>query len=381
MDEYFMDSRRSMGVTKRLGFVSIAGLWAFYFFIITGRSALMLPSGQIELLIYRVVVTLFAIGVTFLLFLFLELFANKPLRWRIPIAFAAALPVAAAIAGFNMFVFEVADPMNVISSPEWAEERAAYERELARDPTIAYKAYVEAVMGRYFVVVAWTLLYMALGYAQVVRRAERRAAVFAQEAQTAQLRALRYQVNPHFLFNTLNVLSSLVMRGRKDEAEQMILNLSTFYRTSLTAEPADDVSLAEEIKLQRLYLDIEAVRFPERLTIDISVPTNLASACVPAMILQPLVENAIKYGVSRVRRPVTLSIRAWEEGGKLFLSVADDGDPLPEGDGPHGTGVGLANVRDRLDARYGEDSSVTAGPQEGGGYQVVLEMPVNRETC
>jgi LytS/YehU family sensor histidine kinase len=221
---------------------------------------------------------------------------------------------------------------------------------------------------------------MALGYAQIVRRAERRAAIFAQEAQTAQLRALRYQVNPHFLFNTLNVLSSLVMRDRRDEAEQMILNLSTFYRTSLTSEPADDVPLEEEIRLQQLYLDIEAVRFPERLKVDIEVPRALNGCCVPALILQPIVENAIKYGVSRVRRPVTVLIRAREDEGKLIIIVADDGEPMPE-DGPHGTGVGLNNVRDRLDARYGEDSSVTWGPRPEGGFAVRLEMPINRESC
>jgi LytS/YehU family sensor histidine kinase len=243
-----------------------------------------------------------------------------------------------------------------------------------------WRGFAEQVMSRYFVTISWALLYMALGFAQIVRQAERRAAIFAQEAQTAQLRALRYQVNPHFLFNTLNVLSSLVMRDRRDEAEKMILNLSTFYRTSLTSEPADDVQLEEEIRLQRLYLDIEAVRFPERLLVDITIPKSLNSCCVPALILQPVVENAIKYGVSRVRRPVTVSIHAREENGKLIITVADDGDPLPA-DAPHGTGVGLNNVYERLDARYGEESSVTWGPRPEGGFAVTIELPINRETC
>lgn len=244
-----------------------------------------------------------------------------------------------------------------------------------------WRGFAKAVMARYFVVIAWALLYMALGYAQIVRRAERRAAIFAQEAQTAQLRALRYQVNPHFLFNTLNVLSSLVMRDRRDEAEKMILNLSTFYRTSLTSKPADDVPLEEEIRLQRLYLDIEAVRFPERLLVDISIPQALNNCCVPALILQPIVENAIKYGVSRVRRPVTVSIHGREEEGRLIITIADDGDPLPADDAPHGTGVGLNNVYERLDARYGEDSNVNWGPRPEGGFAVTLELPINWESC
>lgn len=381
MNSFSPESRATTSVNWRLGLVSITGLWAFYFVIITGRAAIVSPGAHLEMLVYRTIVTAFAIGLTFVLFLFLEWFADRPLRWRIPIAFAAAVPIAAGIAAFNMYIFEVADPMNVFDREEWQEVLQQWQESRDRDPWASVKEFFEAVMSRYFIVVAWTLLYMALGYAQIVRRAERRAAIFAQEAQTAQLRALRYQVNPHFLFNTLNVLSTLVMRDRREEAEKMILNLSTFYRTSLTAEPADDVALAEEIRLQRLYLDIETVRFPERLVIDISVPTILASACVPAMILQPLVENAIKYGVSRVRRPVTVSIHATEQDGKLVLRVADDGEPMPQEDAPHGTGVGLINVRDRLEARYGDESSVTWGPIDGGGFEVVLTLPINRESC
>lgn len=371
---------RNAAIGHRLGLVSVLGLWGFYFVVVTIRAAVMAYPGQLDMLIYRIVVISVAIGLTFLLYLFLERFADRPLRWRIPIAFAAALPFAAVIAGFNFYVFEVWDPLGLFKGEEWEEQREMIEEFQARDPLAMWRGFAEAVLSRYFVVIAWALLYMALGYAQIVRQAERRAAIFAQEAQTAQLRALRYQVNPHFLFNTLNVLSSLVMRDRRDEAEKMILNLSTFYRTSLTAEPADDVALEEEIRLQRLYLDIEAVRFPERLIVDIAIPKSLNGCCVPALILQPIVENAIKYGVSRVRRPVTVSIHAREENGKLIITVSDDGDPLPA-DGPHGTGVGLNNVYERLDARYGAESNVTWGPREGGGFAVTLELPINRETC
>ncbi|MCA1748999.1 MAG: sensor histidine kinase [Parasphingopyxis sp.] len=379
MDGYTTDSRRPASIGSRLGLISIAGLWGFYFLVITLRSVVMFDE-QTVLLIYRIIVTAFAIGATYLLFLFLERFAALALRWRIPIAFAAALPVAAAIAGFNFYIIDVVDPMNLFDSAEMAAMREEQAESIARDPWIMYKWFAESVMSRYFVVIAWSLLYMALGYAQIVRGAERRAAIFAQEAQTAQLRALRYQVNPHFLFNTLNVLSSLVMRDRREEAEKMIINLSTFFRTSLTAEPTDDVTLAEEIHLQELYLDIEMVRFPERLKIDIQVPRPLASACVPAMLLQPLVENSIKYGVSRVRRPVTVSIHAEEQDGKLVLRVFDDGEPLAW-DAPGGTGVGLVNVRERLEARYGDESSVTWGPRDEGGFAVELVLPINRESC
>jgi LytS/YehU family sensor histidine kinase len=191
------------------------------------------------------------------------------------------------------------------------------------------------------------------------------------------LRALRYQVNPHFLFNTLNSLSSLVLTGRREQAERMILNLSTFFRTSLCDDPTVDVPLSEEIYLQRLYLDIEAVRFPERLVVDIDIPERLQSACVPGLILQPLVENAVKYGVSRSKKPVTIRIRASESELGLSLCVEDDGDPLPTPiDRPNGTGVGLQNVRDRLVARFGEAGSCRWGPMPGGGFAVRLSMPM-----
>lgn len=357
----------------RIGLISILGIWAFYVAIITVRSTIMLMGDQAQLFVYRLGVAAFAIAVTFLLFLFNERFAGRPLRWRIAIAFAAALPAAAVIAYVNYLVFEIFDPMSLFDPAEMARWRESMDYSVAKE-------LAEQTISRYFVVIAWSTLYMALGYAGIVRAAERRAASFAQQAQTAQLRALRYQVNPHFLFNTLNALSSLVMRDRREEAEKMILNLSTFFRTSLTAEPTDDVSLAEEIRLQRLYLDIEAVRFPERLVIDIEVPMALATACVPALILQPLVENAIKYGVSRVRRPVTVSIHAREEEGRLVIDVADDGDPLPD-DLMSGTGVGLRNVRERLEARYGTESAVDWGARDEGGFAVTLSLPVNRETC
>ena len=161
----------------------------------------------------------------------------------------------------------------------------------------------------FFFFAAWSAFYLAtLAQAQALG-AQRRAAQAEAAARAAQVRALRYQVNPHFLFNTLNSLSSLVMTGRAEKAEEMLLALSTFFRTSLSMDPSADVTLAEEIDLQRLYLDIEKVRFPSRLRVEIDIPQELELARLPALILQPLVENAIKYGVSPTKEKVTLRSR------------------------------------------------------------------------
>src|SRR5206468_7352724 len=215
-----------------------------------------------------------------------------------------------------------------------------------------------------------------------VLTAQRRAAEAESAAQTAQLQALRYQVNPHFLFNTLNSLSSLVMTGRSDRAENMLLALSTFFRTSLSLDPGADVTLAEEIDLQRLYLDIEKARFPDRLHVEIEVPSELERARLPALILQPLVENAIKYGVSKSRKAILIRIAASRRpDGRMMVEVSNrlkngGKDELPAAT-HEGTGLGLANVSQRLEGRFGARGSCRHGPMTGGGYKVSLTMPID----
>lgn len=231
----------------------------------------------------------------------------------------------------------------------------------------------------YFFFVAWAALFLSLRYAGEVRVLERRSAELRAAAQNAELRALRYQVNPHFLFNTLNSLSSLILTDKREQAERMILNLATFFRTSLSGDPTEDVSLAEEIALQRLYLDIETVRFPDRLLVQIDLPETLATALVPGLILQPLVENAVKHGVSRTVRPVTIAIRARERADQLVLTVENSAAVGPCEQGPiDGTGVGLRNVRDRLTARFGDEGQCHWRAPAAGSFEVELTMPIIR---
>ncbi|WP_298290956.1 histidine kinase [Novosphingobium sp.] len=242
-----------------------------------------------------------------------------------------------------------------------------------------WRQLTDVALGRYFLLIAWAALYLALGNGEQLRAAEYREGEYRRAAKAAELRSLRYQVNPHFLFNTLNSLSALVMVGRAEQAERMIQSISRFYRHSLAGDPTTDMPLEDEIALQRHYLDIEAVRFPERLVCEFDVPDDLMSACVPGMILQPLVENSIKYGVSATTRPVTIRISAREAGGFLILTVADDGPG--EGVESGSTGIGLENVKSRLIARFGDEAKVESGPLPAGGYATVLTMPVVRNIC
>ncbi|WP_120308478.1 sensor histidine kinase [Sphingomonas oleivorans] len=372
----------------RTALISIVGFWLFYFVIATLRSLVIGFEDQVELLGRRLIVSAGSIGITFLLYLALRRIATLSLRHAVAIAAIASLPAAIGYATITWYAFDgyISRTMPRVIVRKQEEDRTvtisvggdAAEKELGPMKMVA-----DHSMNGYFFMIAWSALFLALSYAAAVREAERRAAAFRTAAQSAELRALRYQVSPHFLFNTLNSLSSLVLKGNRDEAERMIMNLATFFRTSLTAEPTEDVPLAEEIRLQNLYLDIEMVRFPGRLIVDIAIPDDLRDVCVPGLILQPLVENAIKHGVSCSRRAVTLRIHARRDSHGLLISVEDDADPLPtdEAERVIGTGVGLANVRDRLFARFGDAAFCRWGPLPQGGFAVTLGMPLVHRGC
>lgn len=359
-------------VGQQVAILSILGFWLFYVIIITLRAAVSDWPAQEELALRRVVVTLFGIGITYILYRLLRLFEDKALSTRIITAFAGAIPCAIAIAIFNYYMFNVYDPQSLFDEAHMEKMREYMEKE-----NYALQAIVEDSVSRFFFMISWASLYLTLSYASEVRTVERKAARFAQAAQDAELRSLRYQVNPHFLFNTLNSLSTLVMRSQPEEAEEMILNLSKFYRTSLSGDPLEDVALSEEVHLQNLYLDIEAVRFPKRLKTETHIPANLMDVLVPGLILQPLVENAIKHGVAHSKRPVTISISALAEGDFLKLTVADDGEtPRGNRSSDQNNGIGLANVRDRLETRFGSQAQLKTSCPETGGFVAELTMPL-----
>ncbi|WP_370521601.1 histidine kinase [Novosphingobium sp. ERN07] len=273
---------------------------------------------------------------------------------------------------------EAAPPQAAATDVATSTSKVTIIRQLVEKEGL-WRQLTDVALGRYFLLIAWAALYLALGNGEQLRAAEYREGEYRRAAKAAELRSLRYQVNPHFLFNTLNSLSALVMVGRSEQAEKMIQSISRFYRHSLAGDPTTDMPLEDEIALQRHYLEIEAVRFPERLRCDFDVPDDLMSACVPGMILQPLVENSIKYGVSTTIRPVTIRISAREAGGFLILTVADDGPG--EGLASGSTGIGLENVKSRLIARFGDEAKVESGPLPAGGYATVLTMPVVRNEC
>ena len=214
-------------------------------------------------------------------------------------------------------------------------------------------------------------------------RQEESARLHAQAARLqaqladARLEALRMQLNPHFLFNTLHAISALVERDPRG-VRRMIARLSELLRYTLEGSNRREVSVEQEMGFLQKYLDIMQVRFEGRLDIEIRVDAGVADALVPSLILQPLVENAVKHGVGSRVEGGRIEIYACRDGDRLVLGVRDDGAGLqPREERPDGEGVGLDNVRARLQQLFGEDQSLTLRPAEGGGVIAEIELPLH----
>ena len=226
-----------------------------------------------------------------------------------------------------------------------------------------------------FVLLAWSLLYFGINDWMELARQRERAAKAEAMAQAARLRALQSQLAPHFLFNTLNSISTLVVEGETAPAARMIARLSDFLRLTLEAHDTPQISVAEELEFVRRYLEIEQVRFGDRLRVKIDAAPGAMSASVPALILQPLVENAVKHGVLHREQGGTIKISVAKSNGTLHIEVADDGPGLPKNlDGP--TGKGLANTRSRLQELYGKSSAFLLDSSSEGGVVATIQIPV-----
>jgi two-component system, LytTR family, sensor kinase len=223
----------------------------------------------------------------------------------------------------------------------------------------------------------WSALYYAINY--FVRAEEQADQMIRLEAAatSAQLTMLRYQLNPHFLFNTLNSISTLVMLKQTDQANAMLSRLSSFLRFTLINEAEAKVTLTQEVETLKLYLDIEKMRFEERLRTEFSIDDDVKDALIPSLLLQPLVENAIKYAVTPQEEGADISIIAQRAGDRLRIIVSDSGPGL-QATAPNpklSTGVGMANTRERLIQAYGEEQRFDHYTRSGGGFEVVIEFP------
>ncbi len=284
-------------------------------------------------------------------------------RWRPPtierrfVRGLIFIVVAAILSGFSAFLMEIF----------WGEEGSTLSRAILRGCGDAI----------YFLWLysAWSGIYAALFLVRELHAQELRSASAISAALQAQNSMLRYQINPHFLFNTLNAIATLILDRKNDVAEEVVIKVSRFLRFSLEHGPEDRVSLQREIEAQQLYLSIERVRFGERFVFSTNIPDSLATALVPSLILQPLVENAVKYAVAPTTALVRVAIWAMEIGGMLHISVEDTGSVTPDS-GAIGLGVGLTNVRARLSALYGPLGELACERIQPHGFRARLTMPL-----
>ena len=303
----------------------------------------------------RVVTTLIGLGFCYLIHLLLKHPRLNTTKRRL-IALACVAPfLAEAYAWSAFFVMATVDPSLDLSKFTWT----------GAVNTIAFWTW-------FFL--AWAGLYLALMYSFDVQDEQRRSAELREQAHVAQLRALHSQINPHFLFNSLNSVSALILDRNSDKAEEMVGKLARFLRLGLSADPTRKIPLELELELQRSYLDIEQLRYPD-LSVDVDLPEELKSALVPSLILQPIVENAVKYGVAGAPPPASIAIGASEASGELQLDVVDSG--MGSSKPSAGGGIGLTNVEQRLSLLYGEGrSSLVAARDPDGRFRVRVTLPV-----
>jgi len=247
----------------------------------------------------------------------------------------------------------------------------------ARYPTLAILWRSNALSPYYFhqgLTIYWTTLVVAhaLYYYRGLRQKEAQTAKLTAALAQAQLQALKMQIHPHFLFNTLNSIAALLHKD-VEAADQMIARLGDFLRLTLKSSDAQIVDFEQELEFLKCYLDIEHIRFQDRLTVELDIDPDALTAMVPNLILQPIVENAVRHGVARQTDPGHIIIRARRRGDRLIMTVEDNGPGLKANS--NGSGIGLSNTRARLEQFYGNDFSFQIANSAQRGAGVTLDVP------
>jgi sensor histidine kinase YesM len=343
---FFEDKNRAFWILQSIG-------WSGYFFLRT-LSGIANNLGWM-LLVHTLLLTATGYSLTLLMAsLFRRLIQMKPI-WTLILSLAAVILAAG--------VFSVIETWSVSTflKPQLRPEGVAY---------------LGALLLNFSLLAAWTALYYGINYFLLLEDQIRLRERLESQASSAQLAMLRYQLNPHFLFNTLNSISTLVLLKHTERANAMLARLSSFLRYTLANEPTAKVTLAQEVETLKLYLEIEKMRFEDRLRPHFRIESETIGARLPSLLLQPLIENAIKYAVTPAENGADIWLTASREGQAVRIEVADNGN----GDGSEiaaspSTGVGLANIRDRLSQAYGAAHRFETKQNDHGGFSVVVEIP------
>jgi sensor histidine kinase YesM len=343
---FFDDKNRAFWILQSAG-------WAGYFILraINGFS----NSMGAMWIIHTALLTATGYSLTLLMAsVFRRLIAMKPI-WTLVLSLAVVV--------LSSVIFSIIETWSVATF-------------LKPDLELSPRTYLSAILLDFTLLAAWASLYYGINYFLLLEDQIRLRERLEGQASSAQLAMLRYQLNPHFLFNTLNSISTLVLLKQTERANAMLARLSSFLRYTLANEPTAKVTLAQEVETLKLYLEIEKMRFEDRLRPHFKIESETIGARLPSLLLQPLMENAIKYAVTPSESGADIWLTAHREGQGVRIEVADNGD----GEGAAlsaspSTGVGLANIRDRLSQAYGAAHRFDTRKNDRGGFSVIIEIP------
>lgn len=336
--------------------------WSGYLLL---RGVSSVSNGvQLDVLVPVVIEAIVGYCLTLLLSTVYGSYRNLPRLWGVLLSVVTLLGATLLYATLNAFTF------SFINEAE---------------PGLSLSLVVGSIFLNFTVLAGWSALYFGINFFLIVEEQIDRMELLENQASSAQLAMLRYQLNPHFLFNTLNSISTLVLLKQTERANAMLSRLSSFLRYTLANEPTAHVTVAQEVETLKLYLEIEKMRFEARLRPWFEIDPRVERARLPSLLLQPLVENAIKYAVTPQEEGADIQVRAQLAGDRVRIAVSDTGPGLrdatlrPSPMQSLSTGVGLANIRDRLAQAYGPNHRFETRSTPEGGFSVEIEIPFQLE--
>jgi two-component sensor histidine kinase len=363
--------RNLIGNQKKLFWVLHLGFWLSWgIFLKYGFTVALSKETVPNYFIYVMIIAVVAIVLTLGLRYFYRFMWSRPL-WQQGVGFLLG-SFAAGFAWMKSRSFIYGTWF------EKAKDMEAWMEKMGEAAELYEKIYfVEGFTTGWMPMLAWSIGYFGVKYYQIFQEVQKSALKSAAMAHEAQLKMLRYQLNPHFLFNTLNAISTLILEQQTELANRMVTRLSSFLRYSLDNDPMQKITLDQEIAALKLYLDIEKVRFEDHLGLELDIGEDASKALIPSLLLQPLVENAIKYGIARAEEGGRIRIAAKVFAGDLLLELSDDGPGVELVDGliPNANGVGLRNTQERLFELYGNQHSFRLSETKPHGLTVNIRIP------
>jgi sensor histidine kinase YesM len=334
--------------------------YALFVFLAIVRPQISEPnfnfSGQILNLLVE---TMSGFFLSYLQWCFIRRITHFPLNKMLLFSFSAA-----AVLGLIYNIIKLSTFKAIVHQQQWNESWS----------TLEFGGWLLFSLATMFV---WTAIFFIMLYNNKLQKEHEMLLRAQTSAKEAQLEMLRYQLNPHFMFNTMNAISTLIYKNENDKANEMLDKLCDFFRYSLDKNDKSKTTLQKELELLDLYLSIEKVRFGDRLHVELAIDNNALGCRVPSMLLQPLVENAIKYAIELRKEGGSIIIQAQIIDDRLMLHVIDDGQGLNKKLN-EGFGIGMTNTKARLDAMFNGDFDVNLANSENGGATVLISIPFKK---